>query len=143
MGNSAVLGTILTTPQDNSVTTTKILDGTILNQDLAAGCISGNKVAANSILAGHLADATISGNKIAANSILAGHIAPGVINGGSLTNEQYKTLTNLINAIKLYYDIESDEVTTHIRSFFNREMYLIYGKTIEVVKTNVKNYKLR
>lgn len=64
-----------------------------------------------------------------------------IIGGGNITGEQYKIIANLIRVISGYYEIDKDYVGTYIREFFDREIYLIYGKTIMVIKTNVNNYK--
>lgn len=64
-----------------------------------------------------------------------------IIGNGNITGEQYKIISNLLRVISEYYEIEKDSVGSYIREFFEREMYLIYGKTIMVIKSNVKNYK--
>ena len=69
------------------------------------------------------------------------NLAYCIIGNGSITKDQYKIISKLLKTISEYYEIDRDSVGGYIREFFNKEMYLIYGKTVMVIKSNVKNYK--
>jgi len=64
---------------DGSVTTTKILDATIAAVDIADGAITTNKILDGTIATGDLADGAVNSSKILDASISVGDIADGAI----------------------------------------------------------------
>lgn len=72
---------------ENSVTTDKILNGTIKTEDLADKIITKNKLADNSVTSSNIVNGTITGNKVANNSITSTHIVDGTIVYNDLSSE--------------------------------------------------------
>lgn len=67
------------TPNDNSVTSAKIVDGTIVNNDIANGVLSGTKFLANTIAGDRLQDNTLTAIKMQDGIITSAKILDGTI----------------------------------------------------------------
>ena len=80
-GTGGIGGTFITA--DNitagTISTNEIAANTIVAGNIAAGTITTTQIAANTIVAGNIAAGTITTNEIAANTIVAGNIAAGTI----------------------------------------------------------------
>ena len=92
---------------DNSVTSAKIVNGTIVAADIADATITTTQIAANTIATGNVADNAIDGTKIASNSILTRHIDDAQITAdqlgsGAVTNA--KIGADAVTAAKLADD---------------------------------------
>ena len=85
-------------PTDVTVASANIVNGTIVNADLANDCVNGNKIADNSINSEHYVDGSIDrvhlaadivdGSKIANDSINSEHYVDGSIDTAHIANDQ-------------------------------------------------------
>jgi len=71
------------TVADDSITSAKIVNGTIQGVDIAAGTLTSDKLATGIITSNYLAAANITSDKFAANSVLAASIGPSAISSSN------------------------------------------------------------
>ena len=91
-------------PADNSVTSAKIADGTIVAADLADNSVTAAKIADGSVTSAKIAEEAITASNLADNSVTSAKIADGTIvtadlANGSVTSE--KIADGTISAIDL------------------------------------------
>ena len=69
-----------------SVSSPKLIDGTIANADLAAGSVNGASVFDNSLTSDDLATSSVNGSEIAPDAVGATEITDNAIDGGEIVN---------------------------------------------------------
>jgi hypothetical protein len=127
-------GTVVTTGDNGSVTSTMILDGTILNADInASAAIALSKLATGAlptgitVASGNIVDGTITNADINASAAIvdtklatistAGKVSGSAITSGIIATSGSIEITNTIPAIRL---TESDGTSTHNKTLLNR-----------------------
>jgi hypothetical protein len=73
----------------NAVSTTNIIDGTIVGGDIASATITGSNIAASTITSSNILDGTIVGNDIASGTITGANIQDGSIGPSDLAGGTY------------------------------------------------------
>lgn len=71
---------------DNSISSGKIVDGTITGSDITSGTIGGDKIAADAIISSKIQNASILGADIAASQITTSHVLNGSLLGADIAN---------------------------------------------------------
>jgi len=119
-------GTILVDDiADGAITTGKILDGTILTGDISTGGVTSTNILDGTILVGDIADGAITTGKILDATILTGDISTGGV-----------TSTNILDGTILNADINAsaaiDATKIHDGSISNTEFSYLNGATSNI-----------
>ena len=72
--------------EDSSITSAKILNGTIATDDIANDAITSAKIAGTTIVAGNIANNTITATQIAANAVGASELADNAVDTAAIAN---------------------------------------------------------
>ncbi|WP_417445171.1 hypothetical protein, partial [Joostella sp.] len=121
---------------DESITSEKISDGTIVTADLAVGTITSEKIADKTITEVDIADGAINPYKILADAVEAKHINNDVAGAGLIQNATSGALEVDVTAIEGDGDITSTDltVTGGANSVFNDVSLEVKDGAITAVK---------
>ena len=96
---------------DGSITSAKILDGTIATADLADGAVTSAKIANVTIVAANLADDAVTADKLAGDAVVTANIVDGAVTGAKIAGTTI-TAANIFGGTITSTQLASDAVAT-------------------------------
>lgn len=88
-GSAAV--ELQTTIANNTITSDKIVNGTIISDDLANAAVTSGKLANDSVITAKINNAAVTSDKLAANSVVTAKINDGAVTEGKLASDSVTT----------------------------------------------------